>query len=78
MTDAQKKYKKEVKSKIITFYKYEKDLLNFANSINFQKFVKRELRKCMLSQVAGLNSYFMKDLKKWVTPRNSTALNSII
>ena len=57
MTEAQKKYKKEVKSKIITFYKHEKDLLDFANSINFQAFVKLCLRasliKCDIIKIKG-------------------------
>lgn len=73
MTEAQKKYKKEVKSKIITFYKHEKDLLDFANSINFQGEVKDWLRR--------LKRYVEKHGwkgAKWVTPRNNTALNSII
>lgn len=48
MTQAQKKYKKEVKSKIITFYKHEKDLLDYANKLNFQAFVKQCLRASMI------------------------------
>lgn len=45
MKEALKKYKKKCKVKTITFYKHEEDLLKFANSINFQKFVKEALRK---------------------------------
>lgn len=45
MNEAKRKYKKQCKSKVITFYKHEEDLLKFANSINFQKFVKEALRK---------------------------------
>lgn len=95
MTEAQKKYKKEVKSKIITFYKHEKDLLDFANSINFQKYVKTCLRITMLKHKSFIMQNIdnlsvkmikrdgfiygnLKDFKKWVTPRNSIALNSII
>lgn len=48
MTNAQrnalKKYQKKCKSKIVTFYPKEKDLLEVANSLNFQKFVKDALR----------------------------------
>lgn len=75
MTEAQKKYKKEVKSKIITFYKHEKDLLDFANSINFQKYVKQCLRISMLKREAFIIKNFdnlsvrifdrdLKELKK--------------
>jgi len=49
MNKAQLKYKKQCKSKIITFYKHEKDLLDFANTINFQGFVKGCL-KCELME----------------------------
>lgn len=45
MKQAQRNYKKKCKSKIITFYKHEKDLLDFANSINFQGEVKDWLRR---------------------------------
>ena len=44
MKETLKKYKKKCKVKTITFYKHEADLLKFANSINFQKFVKDCLR----------------------------------
>jgi hypothetical protein len=47
MNKAKLKYKKQCKQKVITFYKHEKDLLDFANSINFQGFVKQCL-KCEL------------------------------
>lgn len=46
MNEAKKKYQKSCKSKVITFYKHEEDLLAFANSINFQAFVKNALRLC--------------------------------
>lgn len=49
MNKAKKKYKKQCKSKIITFYKKDADLLAFANSINFQAFVKLCL-KCELME----------------------------
>ena len=45
MNKAKKKYKKQCKSKIITFYKKDKDILELANSINFQKEVKDFLRR---------------------------------
>ena len=47
MNKAKLKYKKQCKSKIITFYKHEKDLLDFANSINFQGYVKSCIKKDM-------------------------------
>lgn len=43
MNKAKLKYKKQCKQKVITFYKHEKDLLDFANSINFQGEVKKFL-----------------------------------
>lgn len=66
MTEAQKKYKKEVKSKIITFYKHEKDLLDFANSINFQKYVKSCLKVSILKRDGFIyyNVDNLKDFKK--------------
>ena len=45
MKEALKKYKKKCKVKTITFYKHEADLLKFANSINFQAFVKNALQQ---------------------------------
>ena len=45
MNKAKLKYKKQCKQKVVTFYKHENDLLLFANSINFQGFVKDALRK---------------------------------
>lgn len=47
MTETKKKYKRACKSKVITFYKHDEDLLKHANSINFQAFVKNALRKDM-------------------------------
>lgn len=66
MTEAQKKYKKEVKSKIITFYKHENDLLDFANSINFQKYVKQCLKVSMLKRDGFIyaNVGNLKDFQK--------------
>ena len=52
MKEALKKYKKQCKVKTITFYKHEADLLKFANSINFQKFVK-ECLKCEIIDRKG-------------------------
>lgn len=48
MNKSKLKYKKQCKQKVITFYKHEKDLLTFANSINFQKYVK----DCLKCEVA--------------------------
>lgn len=45
MNEAKRKYQKQCKIKTITFYKKDADLLNFANSINFQKEVKDFLRR---------------------------------
>lgn len=45
MNKAKLKYKKQCKQKVITFYKHDKDLLDYANTINFQAFVKDALRK---------------------------------
>ena len=72
MKQAQKKYRKEVKSKIITFYKHEKDLLDFANSINFQGEVKQWLKRTK----RYVEKYGWKGAK-WVTLKRITALNNI-
>ena len=40
-----KRYRKKLHSKLITFYLHEEVLFNYAQSINFQKFVKDALRK---------------------------------
>ena len=45
MNATKKKYQRKCKSKVITFYLHEQDLLEFANSINFQKEVKDFLRR---------------------------------
>ena len=37
------KYNKKCSTKTVTFYIKDKKILNFANSINFQKFVKEAL-----------------------------------
>lgn len=47
MNNAKKKYKQACKVKVITFYKCDADLLDFANEINFQKFVKYMLRNAL-------------------------------
>lgn len=45
MNTAKKKYQKQCKIKTVTFYKKDEYLLLFANSINFQKFVKDKLKE---------------------------------
>lgn len=43
MNTAKKKYQKQCKIKTVTFYKKDEEILQFANTINFQKFVKEAL-----------------------------------
>ena len=45
MTETKRRYKKQCKTKYVTFYKHEKDLLKYADSINFQAEVKKFLRR---------------------------------
>ena len=45
MKEAQRKYFKKLKSKQVIFYLKDNELLEYANQINFQKFVKDNLRK---------------------------------
>lgn len=45
MNESKKKYAKQCKTKTITFYKHEAELLAFANTINFQKEVKDFLKR---------------------------------
>ena len=42
--EAKKKYAKKCKQKVVTFYKCDEELLKFASSINFQRYVKACLR----------------------------------
>lgn len=45
MKEAQRKYFKKLKAKQVIFYLKDNELLEYANQINFQKFVKDNLRK---------------------------------
>lgn len=42
--EAKKKYARKCKQKVVTFYKCDEELLKFASSINFQRYVKACLR----------------------------------
>ena len=55
MNEVKRKYQKQCKIKTITFYKKDADLLNFANSINFQAFVKLCL-KCEMAEANARKS----------------------
>lgn len=44
MNKAKKTYAKKCKSKIVTFYLKDKELYDFAKTINFQEYVKTCLR----------------------------------
>ena len=50
MRKSKAEYQKKCKIKTVTFYtnKYDQTLYEYANSINFQKFVKKALEKSML------------------------------
>lgn len=50
MNKAKKKYASKCKQKVITFYKCDADILAYANSINFQAYVKQCLKISMLKQ----------------------------
>lgn len=50
MNEAKKRYAKKCKTKIITFYKQDADLLAFANSVNFQAYVKQCIRTSILKR----------------------------
>ena len=47
MKESKRKYQKKLKSKLITFYLHEDDLLNYAKTINFSRFVKEALKNAM-------------------------------
>lgn len=47
MKKFQKNYRRKLTTKTVTFYLYEQDLADFANSLNFYQFVKDALRKAM-------------------------------
>ena len=48
MNESKKKYARKCKQKVVTFYKCDEELLAFASSINFQKYVKNCLRYSIL------------------------------
>lgn len=54
-----KKYQDKLRMKTVTFYLCDNDIYNFANTINFQKFVKTKLteemnaRKILEGEVYG-------------------------
>lgn len=48
MNESKKKYARKCKQKVVTFYKCDEELLVFASSINFQKYVKNCLRYSIL------------------------------
>ena len=48
MNESKKKYARKCKQKVVTFYKCDEELLKFASSINFQKYVKNCLRFTIL------------------------------
>lgn len=45
-----KKYQDKLRMKTVTFYLCDTELFNFANTINFQKFVKTKLAEEMNAQ----------------------------
>ena len=47
MKESKRKYQKKLKSKLVTFYLHEDDLLNYAKTINFSRFVKQALKEVM-------------------------------
>ncbi len=47
MKESKKKYQKKLKSKLVTFYLHEGELLNYAKTINFSRFVKEALKNAM-------------------------------
>lgn len=47
MEEIKRVYKHKCKSKLITFYNKDKALLDYANTINFQAFVKNALKEAM-------------------------------
>lgn len=61
MTETKKKYAKQCKQKVVTFYKCDADLLAFASTINFQLFVKQMLRLCKSMDKREHNAV----MKKW-------------
>ena len=48
MNESKKKYARKCKQKVVTFYKCDEELLAFASSINFQRYVKACLRFTIL------------------------------
>ena len=58
MNESKKKYARKCKQKVVTFYKCDEELLAFASSINFQKYVKNCLRFTIMK-----NKFLEKELK---------------
>ena len=57
------KYNKKCTTKTVTFYIKDMTILNFANSINFQKFVKEALLKEMKGEKYANNRLTHKRFK---------------
>ena len=47
MKESKKRYQKKLKSKLVTFYLHEGNLYEYAQTINFSKFVKQSLKEAM-------------------------------
>jgi hypothetical protein len=62
MKETKKRYNKQCKMKTITFYKHDADLLAFANSINFQLFVKDMLE---VVKIMDKNGHHDKIMEAW-------------
>lgn len=65
------KYSKKCTCKVTTFYIKDEAILNFANSINFQAFVKDALTNALNDQViSGKPSVYAKGVKLWAMHAN--------
>lgn len=58
--EAKKKYARKCKQKVVTFYKCDEELLKFASSINFQRYVKNCLRYSILKDKLMKSRYKIK------------------
>ena len=48
MNKYKEKYNKQIKRKVVTFYKCDKEIYDYANTINFQAFVKSLLKEMVI------------------------------
>lgn len=63
MNKSKKIYEKKIKRKVVKFYIHEKQLYEFANTINFQKLCKDALRNAYRQARAEAHAKLLKEIE---------------